>query len=158
MKSELTLKDVTPEIIDAVADYLVLKAKAEVLREEVDKIERELLKKIELIDEFEGFRITEPKDISGARVEAFTAFYEVAEQAKIKAGIKPLDMAPGFCPALVAESAVSDAEEKIITETLKMMDIDMDPRTFSLKLSGARKQKQYIDTVVKLVLSMPSAA
>jgi len=103
---------VAAAITKQVAGYLAARAKSEVLAEKVAAIGAALLAEFVLTDE-DGDRITDPADAWTCRDEDAAGYYAELE-ARTNAAI-PHDHGAGFCPALVAASAMRDAEDALLT-------------------------------------------
>lgn len=148
--------DITPTLISAVADYLVAKAKSQVLREQVDKIQNEVFKGFEFFDSVNGEKITDPKYIyCSDDDEGAKRFYDACEDAEIKAGIKPLSMPPGFCPALVAENKMREIEVRIIEESAEVYKMGFDGKELRHRLlcTGMKTYHEWIDATVGLTIT-----
>ena len=162
MKTDLTPQDVTTELIDAVAEYLVLRAAAEVTRQEVDKVQREILAAVELTDTREWGsqeRITDPGETYRCRDDAAMAqYYQAVDTALRAADLKPNDMEFDYCPALVAEHDQLKAEWTIIDEAAKMLEVFPGKGEFNNALlcakDGLAQRQKFIDLTVDLVLSL----
>jgi len=103
---------VAAAITDEVDAYLAARAKSEVLAEKVAAIGAALLAEFVLTDE-DGDRITDPADAWTCRDEDAAGYYAELE-ARTNAEI-PHGHGAGFCPALVAASAMRDAEDVLLT-------------------------------------------
>ena len=156
MLENFTPASITQEMIEAVADYLVAKAKANVLREEVDKIQNEVFKSFEFYDSESNEKIDSPKWIfcSNDGKEA-ARFFKACHEAEVKAGVKPLDMHPDYCPALVAEHEVTKAERRICNESAKVLNMGFDGEELFDRLlcAGLEKYHKWIELVAGLTLA-----
>lgn len=157
MKNTLSPQDMTPEVKAAVADYLAKRVVAETTREQVTKVQQQILREIHIFydAEFGGTRITDPADVYMCSCESSLNLYdEKCHDRLITAGVKPLDMIRDYCPACVAESEQIDAEWAMMDEVAKMLDLDIDGRTLNHRLMceqygmGLERRQQFIDLVV----------
>ena len=168
MKTKLTPKDVTSELIDNVAEYLVLRAKAETIRQEVDKVHRGILENdIVLMSEERGDpdgnrfrpkeRILDPSRSWLGQDEQMPLYYKLCDEKTRAAELKPDDMPFDHCPALVAEHDQRKAEWALIEEAAKMLGVEK-PEDFNGELlcssDGLERRQKFIDLVVGLVLSL----
>jgi hypothetical protein len=162
----MTPKDVTPAVKSAVNAYLMARTHAELLREKVDKIEREIL---ESGSYFSGpllaghamtKRITEPSESYLLKESDATDYLLDVKAALIKAGYK-IETCPGepehyyFCPALTAESLQTTTEHLIIESGAEMLGENAKDFANRLLCAGMDKYKQFIDLCVKLVVNLP---
>jgi hypothetical protein len=165
VKENPTPQDVTQELIDTVAAYLVLRTKAEVIREQVDTVQRQVLAGITLYNDLEiehGLdreRITKPNRVYLSQDETALGGYYKAIDAKLRElGIKPADMQLDYCPALVAEHEQAKAEWALIDEAAKMLDTYEGPGQFNNALlstqNGLETRQKFIDLIVGLVLAL----
>lgn len=106
-----------PDITDAAVTVLANRAVAEVMRERIDAIERQLLTEYELYTDPEmnpdnpNTRITEPNDTWLAGMAAIPAYCAARTAAITAAGY---DTTGDTCPALVAEHKVTLSEHALI--------------------------------------------
>lgn len=167
MKENLTAEDITQGLIDAVTTYLARRAKAEIIREEVGEVEREVLANAPLYNDLEvrhGLerkRIVKPGRVYLSEDEtALSVYYGAVDLALRKAGIKPDDMEPDHCPALVAERAQTEAEWALLDEAAKMLGVYEKPGSLNGSLlcmkNGLKERQRFIDLVVGLVLALES--
>lgn len=157
MKTDLTPKDVTPALIDAVASYLVFRTVAKVRREEVDEVQRAVLQEMTLMDD--SRRIFDPdRTYLCEDTEALQQYWTEVDGRLRAEKIKPEEMQLDHCPALVAEQEQLQAEWHILDESAKMLDIYEDSGSLNNSLlcqkDGLAKRQQFIDLTVKLVLSL----
>jgi len=169
MDVKLTEKDVTQEVKSAVNAYLLARAHAEIMRNAVDKIQREILKEVPLTNGFyetEGRRnrkeagelITDPDDTwlctNDAQVEDY---YLECDKREREVGIKPDDMPTTHCPALVAEEIQRKTERLIISNAAEMLHLEFDGEELHHRLiyHGLDKYHEFIDLVEKLVINLP---
>jgi len=165
----LTQKDVTPGVKSAVNAYLMARAFAETRRDQVDKIEREILAEAPLTNGFyetEGRRnhkeagelITDPKDTWLCTNEAqLEEYYLECDNRARKAGLKPDDMPTTHCPALVAERIQTETEWLICDNATTMLGLEFDGKELNHRLlcMGIEKYQEFIDLIVKLVVNLP---
>lgn len=106
-----------PDITDAAVTVLANRAVAEVMRERIDAIERQLLTEYELYTDPEmnpdnpNARITNPDDTWLAVADSLPAYYAARTAAIAAAGY---DTTGDTCPALVAEHKVTLSEHALI--------------------------------------------
>ncbi len=157
MKTPTLDELLTPEIIQCVRTYLLAKTFAEVKREQVDKIERQLLSERCLTATlgcdsrpagFVPHRITDPKDLYLCEEEAFKGFYAEASRRERAAGVKPADMPDEHCPALVAEHLQIQAENLLIEVSGKLFGV----KPYQLHFE---KRDQWLDLICRLVVNSP---
>jgi len=168
MRTNLTASDVTQELVDLVTEYLAMRVIAEVTRQEVDKVQREILQDIILMSTPHEYphgrsqapeRITDPKRTYRCEDDATTQAYWNAVDARLRAeGIKPESMEADYCPALVAEDVQVKAEWAILDEAAKMLDTftgkgEMNNALLCQK-DGLAKRQEFIDLTVGLVLNL----
>ena len=96
------------------ADVMDKRSKAAALRTQIDAIKRGILGAGNFVSEYDGTRITEPSRDWMMEDDQAEGYYALLDDAKIAAGFDPEPIREGFCPALVAESAVRDAEHDLI--------------------------------------------
>jgi hypothetical protein len=165
-ESAMDKKDVTPGLKSAVSAYLMARARAEVLREKIDKIEREILESAcyfsnpLLADHSITKRITEPSESYLLKEDDARDYLLDVRAALMESGydIKQVPNEPEhhyFCPALTAESLQTTTEHLIIENGAEMLGED--PKDFSHRLlcAGLDKYKEFIDLCVKLVVNLP---
>jgi hypothetical protein len=159
MKTELTPRDITPELRQAVAAYIEARATAQATREFVDKVQRELLTDMVLTDATERSRgrITEPGDVWMAyNDKQFTQYLSELDKRLRATGIKPDDMEADYCPALVAEDGQRKAELVVIDEAAAMLKMGSGEdvnHTLLCQPDGLAKRQEFIDITAKLVLA-----
>lgn len=156
MKTSLSRKDITQELVDAVAGYVYAQAKATVTREAVDEAAREILAADPLPHRRGGDPITDPKLTYLATDEASERYFDLMDAKLRELGLKPDDMPRDYCPALVAEADQHNAEVAVITEAARMLEID-EPLAMNNDLlcqkDGLAKRQKFIDLTVRLVVS-----
>lgn len=160
----LTQADVTPAVKEAVKAYLMARARAEVIRAEVDKIERAILAECPLTNGLEqeygepARKITEPKYVYLCTDEVLLAdYYAECNHRERKAGLKPAEMPDSHCPALCAEELATQAEWAIETAAAVMLGLPFDGKELNGRLlcMGLDVRHRFIDLIVKLVVNLP---
>lgn len=129
--------------------YCTLKAMADGLRAEVDKVQRRLLlEECQLFKDLtDGGRVTDPKDYWLSQDDDACKAYFAAQDRELRAaGIKPPEMADEFCPALVAEHDVSKARGAIIEAMAPLVGIKREA------LYGKNEEK-FFDLAMGLILN-----
>ena len=163
MKTQFTAADVTPDVKAAVRAYLLARTHAEVLREAVDVVEREVLQECPLsngLDVQAGFAphaITEPKKVYLCTDQPILEeHWATVDQRLRERGIKPANMDKDHCPALVAERIQTETEW-LITETAGAMLGMADPKALNNKLLclGLDERERFLDLVIRLVVNLP---
>jgi len=153
MNADTLARTLTPHVNLA----LVARAQAELLRDEVDAIKAELLAANEYFDEYTGERITEPKDDWTMGDEAHPAYLALLDARVRAAGHNPPE---GFCPALMAESTLRDAEHALI-EAARVYP-EFAHMTTSRLLCGTKGKpglelhREYLDLLHKMVINHPN--
>lgn len=163
-----TPADITPAIKTAAAAVLMARAIAEVERERMDKLDRELLAEIpchvsqkiidlhdkhgdtEAVAKWEacGRRITNLKDAFLMDDDDAKVYY-AERQRRINA--MGYQLPDGHCPALVAENTQRDAEHCLVECAQEVFGVTFD----QLLSSGLDTLHKYIDLLVKLVVNLP---
>lgn len=130
-------------------EYCAKKAMAEVLRDRVDAIARQLLAEecpLYMTLNEDGGRVIDPKDYWLAEDEdALKAYYAAMNRDLRAAGIKPDDMDDDYCPALVAEHDVVRARAAVINAVAPMVGLD-------LGLLYGEKEEQFFQLAMELIL------
>ena len=151
MKPKIT--DITPAIKSSVNAVLMAKAFAQIEREKIDAMDRDIL----LSDIYlsapspqnqEKARITKPQD-SWLLCDADAKTYYAVRDFRIKQ--MGYDLKPGHCPALIAESVLSDARHLLVEVAKPVFGVDL----HDLLRAGMDKYYQYIDLLCKLVVNAP---
>lgn len=164
----MTPEQMPQSVKSAVNAYLMARAHAELQREKVDSIARELLTTAEYYTDpkfitrarKKSERITEPKNAWLLEDSEHTDYLLDLKHALKKAGYKIEDI-PGEpahsykCPALVAEDIQRDAERLIIKTAAEMLG-ETEDFHHKLLCNGLDKYYQFIDLVVKLVVNLPN--
>jgi len=164
MKQHLTRDDVTPELIDAGAAYLVALAVTQTVADIVKPIQSEVLTDFNFFNDLsvkhglERERITDPNDLYLSEDEEQVAAYYAAVDQRLRAdGVKPDEMPAEHCPLLVAEHEQTLAENALIVAAARMMDVD-EPENFNHRLlcqsNGLEMRQEFIDIIAKLVVNL----
>jgi len=165
MKTKLTRKDVTQDLIDTVTKYLACRTVAEVTREKVDEVQRLVLENVALYDDLsaghegrESERITDPGRswLSGDE-EALERYYDATDKELRARGLKPDDMERDYCPALVAEYDQTKAEWAILDAVAEMLELDFDGQELNSRLlshGGLEDRQKMLDIAVGLVVNL----
>jgi hypothetical protein len=106
--------------------YCALKAIAEDIRAQVDKVQRRLLfEECQLFKDLtDGVRVIDPKDYWLSQdADACKAYYAAQDRELRAAGVKPPEMEDEFCPALVAEYDARKARRAIIEALAPLVGI-----------------------------------
>lgn len=155
------LASITPAMNSAANAYLMARTYAEIMREKVDKVEREILIEAPLTNGYETKHgksprpITEPKDVYLCNDELLLQdYYAEVNKRERAAGLKPDNMPDEFCPALIAENAQIKAEQILIDVTAEMLG-EKDNFRQKLLCAGLKKYHQFIDLAMKLIASSP---
>lgn len=124
----------SPAIVAAVLTphvelYLMARAQAEVLLETVDTLATEILAATAYLDA-KGERITTPSRSFLICASQAPGYFQALEDATNEA--IPNDLEPGYCPALVADSARVAAEQELLRAMGPLFGFDAD-RVYSLE-------------------------
>jgi hypothetical protein len=145
-------KAIAAALSEPVDAYLKARAFAEVEKERVEKIQKQVLAEGTFYGhhkkrsgEGEHFRVTDPKD-SWLMDDADAArYFEILNQIHLAAGFEKAK--DGYCPALVAEHEQTKAERALIDASSQFFP------TVTNETMVYKLREQWIDTVVKLVLA-----
>lgn len=159
-----TVADVnTPAVYSLVRSYLLARAYAETMRARVDEIQRAILEECPLpVDPewlertpgwFSSVTITEPKHSYLGTDEACADYYAECNARERAAGLKPDDMPDDRCPALVAESMLTDAENALIEESGRPFGVTNHKLLCCRK--GLETRQRWIDLITSLIVSTP---
>ena len=152
----------TRGLVDAVAEYLARRAEAEVVREAVDAVYSAVLaERPVMVDaEYRGRRcpaerITTQAMLHMASDSGWAAVCEAATARLLADGIKPADMDPAYCPALVAEERQHKAAVRLIHEGAPLVGEEGDPEDFrhALLCAGLDKYHEFIDLLCRLAFA-----
>ena len=119
-------------------------AKAE--RAKIDKIQRQVLQENRYCDE-EGERILEPS--KSYKIVDASHFYQTLHDIYIGLGYELKDV--GYCPALIAESEVTKAENELLKQAEPLTKIPHD------KILSVKQHEEYIGLLIKMVGCLASA-
>jgi len=125
--------------------WLIAKAHAELTREKIDGIKREVLDFIDARDE-EGNRITDPKSDYRLPEGAWRGYLDELHKRYVAAGYK---VEQDYCPALIAEDVLRKAEHLLIDHAGPTFGFTVD----NLICSGLKNYRKFIDLTVGLVVS-----
>jgi len=165
MNENFSPADITPEVKQAVVNYLAARVYAEAKRSEVDAFANELLAgRFEFYSTprrgRDGSRITDHRKLYQSDDEAgCKCFWAALSAEEKKVGIKPEDMPDDHCPALVAEFDRTKAEWALLNAADKMLQITPHREANELNSGllcqpdGLNKRQQFIDAIVGLVLA-----
>lgn len=154
-------EQVTPEIKRAVAAFLLAKTYAELKREEVDAVKREELATVAYMvapehrEDGKPERITDPKRDWLMPDEDFKDYLAQCEKVELERGIRPADMKPGYCPALVAESLLTDAERVLVAATEPLTGVKWDNLVRYLTGHDKLATVEWCELWAKIVVSLP---
>jgi hypothetical protein len=145
---------VVKALTEAVNLLLVTMAHAECLRERVDAIDRAVLAEHTYTNEYEGNRITEPKE-SWQMGDDDAALYHPRRDAAIRAA--GFDPPEGYCPALMAESAQTEAENALVKASEPFFGVTNDQLLshFANGKTGLDHRREFIDLLIGLVVNFP---
>ncbi|HSW45461.1 MAG TPA: hypothetical protein VLM89_07815 [Phycisphaerae bacterium] len=128
---------------------LLAKVYAQVQREKMDGLDRRLLAEIEVIDQWTGKRITDPKFAWCMTEEQTRPYYDRRNQELRAMGY---DLPADYCPALLAEEVVRVAERNLVVAAEQFFpDLTVD----ALLSLGLDAYHRYIDLLMGLVVSGP---
>ena len=152
-KRAVTQADISPAIKSAVNAVLMAHCVVEVEREKMDKIDREILQVAYFTSEqwaprMPRHRITEPKENYLMNDEDAKDYFAERQKRINAMGYKLPD---GHCPALVAESVLSDARRILIEVSVPVWGIN----PHQLLCAGMDKYHKYIDLICGLVVNLP---
>ena len=153
-------ESVTPEIKAAVTALLLARTFAEVKREQVDQVKREELAAVAYMvapehrEDGREERITEPKRDWLMSDEDFADYLHQCEKVELERGIRPADMKPGYCPALVAECLLTDAQRVLVAATEPLTGVKWDQLIF-YRPGGKLAVTEWCDLWCKIVVCLP---
>lgn len=153
MKPKIKITDITPAIKSSVNAVLMAKVFAQVEREKIDAMNRDILTTDVYLSTSspqnqEKVRITESQD-SWLLCDADAKTYYAVRDFRIKQ--MGYDLKPGHCPALIAENVLTDTEHLLVEVAKPVFGVDL----HDLLCAGMDKYHKYIDLLCKLVVSMP---
>jgi hypothetical protein len=164
MNEKLTAADVRTAVKRAVEAVLLARCAAEVARKQVDDLKRAELGKVvylERVDEdepqAERKRIVDPNQDWLMSEQDFADYCAELNLREREAGIKPASMPDSHCPALVAETLLSDAHHLLIDCAAEMLKLPFDGKELRHRLlcSGMENYKQFIELLCGLVVNLP---
>lgn len=145
---------VTHEVKALVSAYLLARAYAELTRERVNTIYREILTQCPVYADRTGDQIFSPDKLYLCSDDALVRdARDEANKRERASGIKPADMPDDYCPALVAESLLSDVESCLIDASGAAFGITN--KKVLCARDGLAKRQKWIDLVVGLVVRQP---
>lgn len=141
MNQTMKPKEVAKVLKPYVENLLAKKLVAQTLREEVDKIQREVL----AIHAYHGEhgRILDPND--SYKIINHGHYYQTLHDTYTDLGYTLKDV--GYCPACIAESDESDAERELIEQAEPFFSVA------SKMLILSDKREKYLDLLIGLVLA-----
>jgi len=144
---------VVQALVPAVTTLLAAMTVAETLREKVDAIKQRHLDAEVYPHQDTGERITEPKRDWLIADEDWKLYH-----AKVDADVRAagFDVPEGYCPALMAEHAQSNAQRALIEASEPFFGV-----TTEMLLGqphGLEKHREFIDLLIKLVVNHPRHA
>jgi len=154
----MTTKTPTPAAVIAalgtlVSTMLVARAVAEVLREEVDGYKQAILDAGDYRDQYTDERITEPSDDWTMSDEESSSYLALLDATVRAAGHNPPE---GFCPALMAESALRDAQAAMIKAAEPFFGVTAGQLLCGTKTErGLETHAKYLDLLTGLVVNAP---
>jgi len=152
LKRMLSAGKCPEDILNAVNAYLLAKAYARLKREQVDNIRRAVMRESPLYDT-DGNLITDPAHSWNTSDEAFKAFAAECSRRERQAGVKPDAMADEYCPALVAETLLIDAQRVLVDATGPMAGVDWD--MLCRYVDGKLGTNTWCDLWAGMVVNMP---
>lgn len=144
---------INPEVFSLVGSYLLARTNAELVREQVDKIETEVLENYPIYstprrgEKSERIYLGRYLYLSDDE-QACNQAYELFDKAERAAGLKPDDMSVDHCPALVAELLLSDVENAILESVAPALGLDVG-------LIYGNNRKKMLDLIVRAVVNHP---
>lgn len=156
MTPKITMAQIDrPEFHSAARAVLLATAHAQLQRERMDALDRELLAErawmtdLNLPPHEPSKRITEPKD-TWLMSDADGKNYHAERQRRIDAmGYRLPD---GHCPALTAEHIQRQAERVLVDLAAPLFGMDAD----KLLCAGLENYRKFIALTMKLIVSLPS--
>ncbi len=146
----------TPEKVfrachEPVRSWLLAKAKAETLREQVDKIWSACLAEMPLYDQYTGERIFDHSQAYAAPRGEWQKVFEVADRFVRDRVPGAATLPPDHCPALTAEHQATLLEAAIVDAAGPVLGITRD----KLLNAGLDMYEKFVDHIVKLVVNYP---
>jgi hypothetical protein len=153
---KLAKDSITPAIKSAVNAVLMARVFAQVEREKMDAVDREILKCEYLTDKkwephMPVHRITDPKELHFMDEDDWKDYYAERQKRIDAMGYK---LPVGHCPALVAESMQTKAEH-VLVECAEELFPGVTVNKILCSPKGLDRLKEYLDLLIKLVVSLP---
>jgi hypothetical protein len=160
VKSKLTPADITPAVKHAVRAYLLARAHAELQREKMEAVDRELLAAREWHTAAEWLKgrggdrltptITDPDRIYLMDDSEAVEYYAL-RQARVDA--MGLDLPPDCCPALMAEELERKAARLVVETSAEM--VGEDEKFIERLYCRLVHTNRWVDLIVGLVVNLP---
>lgn len=155
--NESTARELASALMEDVAELLILRAKADVLNEEIGAIHDRVLNARVYMAHIakrgdrpaRSYRITKRGE-SFLMSEEDSAHYFATVDALIQADPR-YDVKAEYCPALIAESAVRNAERALVDKSSRWLGVTTDDLLCSK--NGLERYRKYIDLLCKLCAS-----
>lgn len=156
MKTDRIIKLITPDMIRAAKTVFFAMACAETIRPIVEEYKARIIRenKWKISDEWASRGVivpfdivTDPNDIYLLNNADAQEYYKLLDIEKEKAGFKSLET--GYCPLLIADHAVTQAEH-ILIETMKPIT-KLDPDQLLGRADGIETYEKYIDLTLRLL-------
>lgn len=148
-----------PDLFSLVNSYLNLKVYADYMRDEVDKISRQVLAEVPLYewryDQPTERRITDPRLVYLCDDDdAFQKYSDLVDRRNIEAGLCKDDIPAGHCPALTAESQL--VEIKHLIADIACPILGFDKHRLFLQGDGTKTWDKFINLVIQAVVNHPN--
>ena len=160
----MTTNRVEPSVVAStlmphVNNYLMTRALAEIERENIDKIQRRVLKEGQYVGrrrQHDGswgkdFRIVDPKDTRFMIKGDSEAYYARLHDIYTSMGYKLKSV--GYCPACIAETLQTEAEWALLAAAEEFFP---EASNDNLLCAGLEVREQYIDLLCRLVVNSPN--
>lgn len=134
-----------------VKQWLLAKAKAEIMRKYVDHIWNAVLAEIPVYTQDKGDRITDHKYAWLASDTDWKRIFAVADRLVREQIPGAAALPKDHCPALVAERQVVEIEHALVGAIEPYLGVDW----HRLCCAGMDKLREYIDLTVKMVINRP---
>jgi len=147
-----------PTVKSLVSTYLLALAYAEMMRGKVDEVYLSILTETPVYADGQqnetGERIYKAKDLYLCSDDGLCQqIYAEADRRLRTAGIKPSDMSDEHCPALVAETDLSNIGRELIDVSGIPLGVTHDD--IMCGADGLENRQKWIDLVVGAVISLP---
>lgn len=162
--SNLTAASVAANLRPAVDAVLMTTAYAQLMREKVDAIRREILTECPLTPSELALKLGEPEPITDPKevylcedAAQLEDYYAESDKRERAAGLKPADMEKEYCPALVAENIQMEAEHLMLDCFAELIKFEGGGKTFRhlLLCRGMDEYKRAKELCIKIVVNMP---